>query len=138
MTGTGEIGRAGFGVDRSEDGARAVGRGDSGGDAFARVDRLGEGSAEGGGVVGTHQGKAQVVAPFGCERQADESAAMSGHEVDDLGSDLFRRDGEVAFIFAVFVVNDDQDAAGANFFHSFGYRDEGHSSIVSGSTRGAT
>ncbi|MFQ8806808.1 MAG: hypothetical protein ACLR8Y_19255 [Alistipes indistinctus] len=31
------------------------------------------------------------------------------HEVDDFGRDLFRSDDEVAFVFTVFVVDDDYD-----------------------------
>ena len=132
VAGAGEVGRAAGGVDGGEDGAGAVGRGDSGGDALARIDSLGEGGAEGRGIVRAHQREPQVVAAFGREGQADEAAAVGGHEIDDFGSDLLGGDGEIAFILAVFVVHHDENAAGANLFNGFGNGDEGHALIVTG------
>ena len=117
------------GVDGGQDGARAVGGGDPGSDALARIDGLGKGGAEGGGVVRAHQRQPQIVAAFRREGQADEAAAVSGHEINDLGGDLFGGDGEVAFVLAVFVVYHDEDAAGADFFHGFGNGDERHDSL---------
>jgi hypothetical protein len=38
---------------------------------------------------------------------------VGGHEIDDLRRDLLRRDGEVAFVFPVFIVHHHHDAAGA-------------------------
>src|SRR6185437_9104857 len=54
------------------------------------------------------------------EGEADEAAAVAGHEIDGLGGDVFGGEGEVAFVFAVFVVDDDQHAAGANFVEGSG------------------
>ena len=48
------------------------------------------------------------------QRQADQAAAVLGHEVDDFGRDFFGGDGEVAFVLAIFVVDDHEHAAGAN------------------------
>ena len=45
---------------------------------------------------------------------------MRGHEVDGLGRDAFGGHGEIAFVFAVFVVHHDQHAPGAKLFDRFG------------------
>ena len=59
-----------------------------------------------------------VAALFG-ERHADQAAAELGHEVDGFRRDFFGGHGEVAFVFAVFVVDQDDHAAVANFFDGF-------------------
>ena len=44
---------------------------------------------------------------------------MGGHEVDDLGRGVFRRDEEIAFVFAVLVVDDDDDFSASNGLDGF-------------------
>ena len=65
--------------DRGEDRVRAVGRGDAGGDAVARLDRDGEGGAEAGGVlpVGHHHAEVQPVELLLGEREADQAAPVA-------------------------------------------------------------
>ena len=53
-------------------------------------------------------------------------AAVGRHEIDDFRGDLFGGDGQVAFVLAVFIVNDDQHAPGANFLDRFGNGSEWH------------
>ena len=69
---------------------------------------------------GTHQRQTQVVAALRRQRQADQSAAVRRHEVDDLGRDFFGGNGEIAFILAVLIVHHDQDAPGADLLDGFG------------------
>jgi hypothetical protein len=52
------------------------------------------------------------------QRQTDQSPPEAGHEVDDFRGRLFGRDHEVAFVFPVFVVGDDDQAAGTDGFES--------------------
>ncbi len=59
------------------------------------------------------------------EREADEAAAVAGHEVDGLGSDVLGGQGEVALVLAVLVVDDDDHAAGADFGEGAGDVGEG-------------
>src|SRR5579883_542715 len=132
VAGAGQVRRAAIGVDRLQDGAGAVGGRNTGRHAVARVDRFAEGGAEIGRIRRTHQRQAEGIAPLRRERQADEPAAVGRHEVDDLRRDLLGRDGEVALVFAVLVVHDHEDAAGADLLDGFGNGDEGHSSIVPG------
>ena len=56
----------------------------------------------------------------------------SGHEVDGFGRDELGGHGEVAFIFAVFVVDHDQHAAGADLFDRLGDGGEWHGGSSSG------
>ena len=118
-----------FRIDGGEDGAGAVGGGDAGGDARAGVDGFAEGGAEIGGVLGAHQRQPEVVAAFRGKGQADEPAAVRGHEIDDLGGDFFGGDGEVALVFPVFIVHHHQDAAGADLLDSFRNPNERHNSL---------
>ena len=70
-------------------------------------------------LSGRHERQPQLVAPLGGEGQADQAAAVGGHEVDDLGRDFFRRDGEVAFVFAVFVVDNYEHSPRAEILDGF-------------------
>ena len=66
-------------------------------------------------------------------RQANQPAAVLGHEIDDLGSDMLGGDGQIALVFAVFVVDDDNHAARAELFYRFFDRHESHwSDSISG------
>ena len=65
-------------------------------------------------------GSCESVAEFRAERKADQPAAVLGHEVDDFGRDLFGCDGEVAFVFPIFVVDDHQHSAGAEVLDGVG------------------
>ena len=57
---------------------------------------------------------------------ADQAAAVGGHEVDDFRRDALGGDGEIAFVFAVLVVDDDDDAAVAQFVDGFGDGNKSH------------
>ncbi len=57
-----------------------------------------------------HEIEPELVAALGLHRQADEPAALAGHEVDDLGRRELRGDREVALVLAVLVVADDDHA----------------------------
>ena len=114
VAGLDEVARPRGGVDRDLDRARAVGGGDAGGDAVARLDRDGEGGLERRLVLGRHQVEPELVAALRGQRQADQPAAVRGHEVDRLGRDELGRHREVALVLAVLVVADDDHAAGAD------------------------
>ena len=119
MAGAREILRPGLGIDGREDGDGAIGGADAGGNAKARVHGFGKGGAMDRSVDGRHEGQVQLVATLFCEGKADEAAAVPSHEVDGVGRNLFGGHGEVAFVFAVLVVNKDDHAALADFFDGF-------------------
>ena len=114
-----------MGIDGDADGVGAVGGGDAGGDSLAGFDRLGEGGTEAGGVLLRHGRQAQVVGTLLGEGEADEAAAVAGHEVDSLGSDVLGGQGEIAFVLAVLVVDHDDHAAGLDIGHGAGDIGEG-------------
>ena len=55
----------------------------------------------------------QPLAALARERQADQPAAELRHEVDRLGRDMVGGEHQVAFVLAVFLVDEDDHAAGA-------------------------
>ena len=52
-----------------------------------------------------HQRQPQLPAAIAGQRQADQAAAVPGHEIDVLGADLRGGHDEVAFVLAVLVVH---------------------------------
>ena len=106
-------------ADGAGDEARRVGaiRGaDAGGDAVARLDAHGEGGAERGPAAagGLHHRELEPLDLLLGEREADEAAAVRGHEVDGLGGDDLGGHAEVALVLAVLVVDEDDHLAGAD------------------------
>ena len=86
----------------------------------ARVDRFAECGAVLRRVLGGHGADAQVLEALLGHGEADQAASVLGHEVDGFGRDLFGGEGEVAFILAVFVVDDHDHAASADFLDGIG------------------
>src|SRR5690348_8820536 len=119
MAGTREIFGSRVGINGGENGGGAIGGADAGGGASARVDGFAKRSAEKGSVARGHGGEGEGVAALFGEREANEAAAFLGHEVDGFGSDFFGGHGEVAFVFAVLVVDEDDHAALADVFEGF-------------------
>ena len=99
---------------RGDDRLRAVVRGDAGGDAFGRLDGQREVGAMFAMRLADHERQPQLAAAFGGQREADEAAAESRHEVDVIGAHLLRRHDEVAFVLAILVVHDHHHAPGGD------------------------
>ena len=57
------------------------------------------------------------MAAFARQRQADQATAEAGHEVDGFGRHVVGGEHQVAFVFAVFLVNQNDHAAGAHLGH---------------------
>ena len=133
VSGTGEVVGRGIRVDGDLDGVGAVVGGDAGGDALAGLDGFSKRGAEAGGVLLGHGTEAEVVGALLGESEADEAASVAGHEVDGLGGDELGGEGEVTFVFAVFIVDDDDHASGTNLLEGSGNVGKGgrrHDSIV--------
>ena len=71
-------------------------------------------------VARRHGRQVQALAALARERQADQAAAEARHEVDRLGRDVFGGEHQVAFVLAVFLVDEDHHAAGAQFGDELG------------------
>ena len=79
-----------------------------------------------------HRRQVQALAHLARHRQADQAARVARHEVDRLGRDEFGREDQVAFVFAVFLVDEDDHAARGQFVDQGGNRRDGHPAIVGG------
>lgn len=103
----------GMGIGEDANGGGAVGGGDAGGGAEAAVgiDGDGEGGAEGCGVDGGLWGEVEAIAGFTFEGDAEDAAGEAHHEVDGFGGDVLGGADEVAFVFAAFVVDEDDHPA---------------------------
>ena len=120
MPGPRQVGGTRGRIDGHADGARAIVGGDAGGNALARINRLAKRGAELRGVLRRHRPDAQVVETLLGHRQADQPAAVLGHEVDRFGRDLLGGQGEVALVFAIFVVHHHHHAPGADLLDGGG------------------
>ena len=65
-------------------------------------------------LIGHHQRNVEIVETLSGHRQADQAATVRRHEVDGFGRDLLGCDHQVAFVFAVFVIDDDDYPAVLN------------------------
>ena len=115
VAGTDEIVGGGSRRDGGADGVSSVGGGDAGGDAFAGLYGFGECSSEAGGVLLGHGEEAQVVGALLGKGETDESAAVASHEIDGFGCNVLGGQREVALVFAVLIVDNDNHASGADF-----------------------
>ena len=61
-----------------------------------------------------HQRDLELVEPLAGHRQADQAAAVLGHEVDRLGRHLLGGHRQIAFVLAILVVDDDDHLAAAD------------------------
>ena len=114
VSGLDERVRSPGGVDRGLDRHRAVVRRDARRDAFAGLDGHGERGLEAALVLVGHRAELELVAALLGQAEADEAAAVRGHEVDRLRGGELRRDDEVALVLAVLVVDHDDEASGAD------------------------
>ena len=112
------------GVDRDLDRVGAVVCRDAGRDSLPCFDRDGEGRAERRLVLICHLAQPELRAALRREAQADEASPVGGHEVDGCGCDELGRDREVALVLAILVVDDDDEAAGADLLERFVDRGE--------------
>ena len=91
MAGLDNIVRAGIGADRRQHRHCAIRRRDAGGHALGGLDRQREIGAHRRAVVADHQRQIQLPAAFLGQRQADQAATETRHEIDGLGCREFRR-----------------------------------------------
>ena len=119
------------GVDRDLDRVGAVGGGDPGGDALARLDRDRERGLQRRLVLRRHQVEPELVAALAGERQADQAAPLLGHEVDRLRGRELGRHRQVALVLARLVVADDDHPPAADVVDRLLDRGEGGSRLRS-------
>src|SRR5439155_6716725 len=118
-------------VDRHLDRAGAVVRRDPRRDSLARLVRNREGRTELRLVSRGHRPELELGAALLGEAEADQAATVRRHEVDRLGRRELGRDRQVALVFAVGRVHDDDELALANVLDRFLDLGEGGGSLDS-------
>jgi hypothetical protein len=103
-------------VDGHRDAVRAVRGRDARGHAVARLDAQGEGRLVARLVVLRHERQLELGHASRGERQANQPAAVLGHEIDRLGRGHLRRNDQVALVLALLVVDQDEHPAVARLF----------------------
>src|SRR6185369_3904909 len=94
-------------IGEDADGFGAVRGGDAGGHAFGSIDADLKIGAKTFAVLADHPFDAQLLEPFGGGGNADQPAAVFGHEIDGHRRDELGGHDEVAFVFTIGVVDDD-------------------------------
>ena len=115
VAGLDEIVRRGLGVHEELDGARAVRGADAGGHAFGGVHGYGEIRAITFPIFQDHALQAELGGAFFGDGRANQAATVGGHEIHGGGGYFLGGHYQIALVFAVSVVRDDDHAAGADF-----------------------
>jgi hypothetical protein len=97
-------------IDRNRNRTRPVMRRDAGGYTFLRLDRNREGRAMRCAVLRGHHRQVQRLGPVMRQRQANQTARVLGHEVDDFRRRHLRWDNDVAFVLPLFGVDENEHA----------------------------
>ena len=116
MARRGDIGLALGRIDGDRDGASAVRGRNARSHPFTRFNRHGERGGMARHVLLRLMRQFQFFDTLAGQRQADQSAPVHGHEVDGFRRRHLSGDHQIAFIFAVFVVDQHEHAAVAGFF----------------------
>ncbi len=122
VAGAGEGLRRGAGVGQCLDGGGAVVGRNARGAAFNLVDGDGERRAEQRGVVLHLVGQVQLDAAADGERCAEHAACVFQHEVHHFRRDFLCGANQVAFILAVFIIDNDDELAVAEVLNGLFYR----------------
>ncbi|MCY1431480.1 hypothetical protein D9M71_474500 [compost metagenome] len=124
-----DVGGTCVGGDGGGHGAGAIGGGDTGGHADGGLDGHGERGAEHAAVARHHLLQAQAFAVFVGQGQADQATGFTGHEADCLGCAAVGGQQQVAFVFPVFIVDQQDHFAEAVIFDDFFDAVEGHAGV---------
>ena len=111
VAGAAEVGGTALGIGEGTDGSGTVVAADPRGAAFEQIDGDGEGRTEHAGVVLHLVGQLEGIAALYGDGGTQDAASFAQHEVHVFGRDEFGSHDEVAFVFAVFVVDDNDEAA---------------------------
>ena len=120
MSGLDDIFRPHFGRNGRLNGMRAIGGGNTRADALRGFDGNGEIGAVLRAVFLRHLRQAQAVHQFVVHRQANQPARVFNHKVNRLRGNELCGHHQIAFVFAVFGVGDDDHFAGLDIGQDFG------------------
>ncbi len=119
MSGIDQILRFGVLGNGRLNGAGPISSGNTGSDAFGGLDGHGKVGTKGCAVARGHQRQLQLAATFFSQRQAYQAAGVGHHEIDGFGRDKVCRHHQIAFIFAIFFVNQNDNTPRLELFDDF-------------------
>ena len=96
------------------DGRGPVGGADPGGDTFRGIDADLEVGLKRFAILSDHAFDTKLLQALGGRGDADETTTVLGHEIHGCGRDELSGHNEVAFVFTIRVINDDDHFAGLN------------------------
>ena len=106
--------------------ASPVCRRNPGGHPFTSLDRDGEFGAKTTAVALHHQRQLQQLTALTGHGHTDQATAVLGHEIDSLGIHMLRRHHQVAFVFPVLVIHQNNHLSLTDIFDQFFNRVELH------------
>ena len=89
----------------------AICRANAGGDAFRGLDAHVECRMKTARVVSSHRRDIEFFEALLGHREANQPAAIARHKIDVIGRDMFGEHAKIAFIFAMFVIDEDDHPA---------------------------
>ena len=126
VAGLDQVVRSGIRRHCRQHGAGPVGGRNAGAHPFCGLNRDGESRAFFVAIAQSHGWQLQTFAALARERETDQTTAKTRHEIDGLGRDMLGSNHQIAFIFAVFFVDQDHHAPVAHVGHDVFNRGNGH------------
>ena len=105
VAGLHDVGGAGPRCRRNADRMGAVGRRYAGRDTLGRFDRRCEVGAMHGAIARNHRRQVEQRSVLGRDRHANEAASEARHEIDGFGRYEISREDKVAFVLAIFLID---------------------------------
>ena len=97
----------------------AILRGNPGCHAFRRLDRNREGRTVGTLVVTRHRRQAKLTGTRLGDRQANQATRVRNHEIDGFRRDMLGGEHQIAFVFPIFFIDQNNHAPGAHLGDDF-------------------
>jgi hypothetical protein len=110
MAGAREVAGPGLRIDRHMNRRGPIRRRNSRRNVFPRIDGHGEGRAERGGILNRLLREMEFFDSLGSQGETDQPAGIFGHEINGLGRHVLSGNDEIAFILAVFVIEEDDES----------------------------
>jgi len=129
VSGAHKVLRFGKGIGEDGNGLGPICGTDSSGNSLGRIDGDGEVCPLRFVIALHHKRETESVRRIGQDGCADKATSMGGHEVDDLRRDFLGGTDQVAFVFAIFVIYNDDDFSFADVGDEFFGRAEVHGSL---------
>ena len=126
MPGSGQVFGLGMIIDEHFDGCRPIKRRDTRRGAMNGMDGFAHGRSVAGGILLGHQGDFELFKPGWGRRYKWHAPPEFDHEIDCRRRTPLPGDHQIALIFAVLIVHQDDQLSRLDVFQNFGNRTKGH------------